>query len=241
MSEEEKKTEEQPEVELPEPDLTPPEAQPLATIKISSDPVDSMHQLVTLSDSIFHEPTCAICNDPHREEIEKKYHESNSYKSAKDLANSKGDIDVTEGEVKNHMLYHYERDIRPHQMREYIDKLDRLNTTKTSTLQSIQMGLSALLERLAGVNSIVPDQNTSEVEIEKIKSQETNKIMSSYCKLLQLQANMLGEMKNNGELISIPKDSFIGVFNNAIVNAKTEAEKELIKDILHQLGSLGKT
>jgi hypothetical protein len=62
--------------------------------------------------------------------------------------------------------------------------------------------------------------------------------MGTYNNLLKLQASILGEMKNSGELVSIPKDAFVKFFNNAILEAKSDVERETIKRIVDTLGAL---
>ena len=57
-------------------------------------------------------------------------------------------------------------------------------------------------------------------------------------KLLQLQANMMGEMKDSGELITIPKQAFVQFFNDAITSAKSEVERTVINNLLASLGEL---
>jgi hypothetical protein len=49
---------------------------------------------------------------------------------------------------------------------------------------------------------------------------------------------MLGEMKNSGELISLPRQAFVEVFNKALSEAEKDSEKELLKKILSELASL---
>ena len=90
------------------------------------------------------------------------------------------------------------------------------------------------------INSIVPSQNLEIVEIEKIKSTETAKLMASFNQLLKLQASILGEMKNSGELITIPRTSFVNIFHDAILNAKDEDQRKLLREILDKIANLSK-
>ena len=78
-------------------------------------------------------------------------------------------------------------------------------------------------------------------DIEKIKSSETVKLMSTYSNLIKLQATLLGEMKDSGEMISIPSKKFIAVFNTALaLEVKTDREREIVTNILKGLqGSQG--
>ncbi len=56
--------------------------------------------------------------------------------------------------------------------------------------------------------------------------------MMSFNQLLKLQASILGEMKNNGELIMIPRQLFVDTFNQAIAESRTEEERDTIKKLL---------
>jgi hypothetical protein len=64
--------------------------------------------------------------------------------------------------------------------------------------------------------------------------------MSVLNNLLKLQASILGEMKLSGELITIPSSQFVNVFNDALLDAKTDREKQIIKDILTKLANINK-
>ena len=47
-------------------------------------------------------------------------------------------------------------------------------------------------------------------------------------------------MKSKGELIIIPRDSFVNIFNDAIAEAKNDEERNVIKNILSELANLSK-
>ena len=113
-----------------------------------------------------------------------------------------------------------------------------MSKDETTTLDKIQLGLAAISERLMGVNSIIPDKEHSRVEVEKIKSVETSRLMTSFNQLLKLQASILGEMKDSGELISIPRQAFVEIFTEAITDAKTNEEKIVVQKILDDLKKL---
>jgi hypothetical protein len=93
---------------------------------------------------------------------------------------------------------------------------------------------------MLGINSIIPSGDVSVIEIEKIKCSETAKLMMSKVQLLKLQASIMGEMKNNGELIIIPRQSFVNIFNTAIAESKNNEERELIKRLLMNLADQNK-
>jgi hypothetical protein len=114
-------------------------------------------------------------------------------------------------------------------------RIRRLNESYPTTLSVIYVCLSALTERLMAINSLVPDANMSQNEVEKIKTGETARLMNSFGNILKLKAMIEGEMKSTGELIVIPRQMFINVFHEGIVEAKTDGEKEAINKILNKL------
>ena len=76
---------------------------------------------------------------------------------------------------------------------------------------------------------------------EKIKSTETARLMGQFNTLLKTKASILGEMNDSGELLTIPRQGFIEVFNEALIEASTDAEKSVIRNVLSKLTMLGKT
>jgi hypothetical protein len=139
------------------------------------------------------------------------------------------------------MMFHYSTGVRELQKVEYIDRIRRVSNSELTTLDKINLASAALIERLQGVNSITPDQNTSRPDVEKIKSQETSRLMNSFNQLLKLQASIMGEMKNSGELITIPRDQFVAVFNDILVDAQlNEDQRQVVRLILTRLTDLSK-
>ena len=62
----------------------------------------------------------------------------------------------SEAVLENHIIYHLGREKKELQKLEYANKLKRLNSYNLSTLDTINLGKSALQERLMGINSITP-------------------------------------------------------------------------------------
>ena len=229
---------------VPEDSLTPPpdvsaiqEYYP----KAQGDIENILLQVINInSNNILHEPTCMICSCGHREEVEKKWLETKNHEDTKKVFLAKSSQPISNDVIDNHMKYHYDHGTKELQKIEYTGKIRRLNSVELTTLDRIRLGLSMLTNNLMDVNSITPDNDTSVVEIAKIKSAETSRLMLAFNQLLKLQASILGEMKNNGELIIIPRQSFVDTFNRAIVDSKTNEERETIKRLLNGLAELNK-
>jgi len=223
--------------------MTPPEQNNIQNFAPpdSSDVDDALAQLININEkNIYHEPTCIICSDPHRDDLEKKWADTTNYEEVKKLFKARSDFSISKDVIDNHMRFHYERGIKGIQLKEYAYRIKRLSNVQLTTLDRIHLGLSTITERLAGINSITPNNDISAAEIEQMKSAETARLMGSFTNLLKLQAAIMGEMKDNGELIVIPMKSFVDVFNKAIVESKTQAERTAIKKVLDDLGNLNK-
>lgn len=222
--------------------IPPPETMiPINTQQGAASEIDrALSQVINMSGLVMHEPTCIICSNPHRDEIEKKWLETKKHSEVKKIIKGKSDIDVTNGIIDNHMLYHSGREVKELQKIEYREQLRRLNSVELTTLDRIRLCLSALTERLAGINSIVPDANNSVVDIERIKSSETSRITANFNQLLKLQASIMGEMQKKGEVISIPREAFLSFYNTILAEASTVEEKKVIRRVLDGLMSLGR-
>jgi len=227
------------ELTVPKPDLTISKMKSI-NIKSSGDVDSALLQLINLNENgVFHEPTCQICRNVNRKEIEQKWLENKN--ENKRLAEVAKEFDLDENVVENHIKYHYNRTINELQKVEYIGKLKRASVEST-TLDRINRCFAALDERLTAINSIVPDNLVSKVEIEKIKTDETVKINNAASNLLKIQASILGEMKNKGELIILPNDEFINIFNETLADENTNTDqKNIIRVILNKLLKLSRT
>lgn len=235
---------------MPEPDdMVNPELDNKPTIDPPQPPAVYLHsgidqvlaQAINLTpEYVMHEPTCPICQSANREDIEQKWLETKNHADVKELMKSKGMPELSNEIINNHMTYHYERGIQEIVKTEYIDRIKRLNNTPVTTLERIDLCLSALTERLIGVNSITPSGEMSVADIEKIKSAEVSRLMTSFNSLIKLQASIRGEMQSNGELLMIPRQSFTDFFKTKILEAKTDDEKKIIMDLLNGLKDLGK-
>jgi len=204
------------------------------------DQVDKMlAQAVNLSgDSRMHEPTCPICNSPLRAEAEDMYERNpRDLKAIKQFFKERSNLNVSVEIIKHHMKDHKDGGVKEIRKVEFIDRVRRLYNSDTTSLDQINLCLGIITERIMEINSLGPDNENSVADIEKMKTSETTRLMGQYSKMIQLRATILGEMRDNGEIISIQQKRFIDVFNTALINAKTDREKELVQQILEGLRS----
>ena len=221
--------------------IQPPQQASLVSYS-NEDASKILSQLININaDNILHEPTCILCGSPYRKDIEQKWVETKKYEDVKKIFQDKTGLLISKDVMDNHLLYHFDRGVKELQKVEYVDRIRRLADCNLTTLQRIRLCCDALTERLMGVNSIVPTGDIGSAEIEKIKSSETTKLMVAFNQLLKLQASILGEMKTSGELITIPRKDFVTIFNEAIATSKTDAEREVVKQILNKLADISRS
>jgi hypothetical protein len=210
---------------------------------ISITPLDldsSFAQIINLSDAnTYHEPTCPICSNPKRKAAEDKWFETKTHKDVHEiLKDSK--IKISDGIIDNHIKNHCQRVERELQKVEFIDRISRVYaSSNTSTLEKIGHSIAIIDAQIVELNAITANGDMSQAEVEKVKAGETKKLLDTKAKFIKMQADLMGEMRNAGEMINIPKDKFINFFNEAILNAENDEEKSIIQKLLSDLAKLG--
>jgi len=196
--------------------------------------------VIKINDSgVFVEPSCPLCISKNRLEAETIFlktpqFQNDKYDKALQLLVEKGEpysIDV----VKNHCNNHINQGESQLRKIEYINTIDLISSSKMSTLEELDICLASLKERLIEINKIVGDSRTSKIEAEVIKSNIVTQISKSFSSLLKLRSELLGEMKQTGEMILIDRRKFKQIFNDALDAAKNEDEKNVIVSLLKNL------
>ena len=191
------------------------------------------------SDGIFVEPSCPFCLSQNRTEAESIFiktpqYDNNKYTATKEFLDSKGEkfsIDL----VKHHCNSHVNQGENQLRKQEYINTIDNISSIKISTIDEVDLLISALKERQIETARLVADSKTSKVEVEVIKSNIMAQLSKSFASLLKLRSELLGEQKESGDVIIISRLKFKQVFNEAIENAKGDEEKTLIIGLLKSL------
>ena len=189
---------------------------------------------------IFFEPSCPICASSNRKDIEQKYQDV-SGKGTSQLLEVKKFIKDTYGTdlevhfIENHFLMHFNQGVREQQKVEYSRVVRQLYNQSLTTLDKVGLAFAIVTERIIAINSLTPTHNESVADIERLKSVETTKLLGTYNNLLKLQATLLGEMKNDGKLLSFPRDEFISIFEESILSANSDEEKKMLTNLLEKL------
>lgn len=196
-------------------------------------------QLIDVNEGhVIHEPTCLICSHPDRNAIEEQWAESKNIKELIGYVKEKTGLDVAKSVIENHMLYHLTRANREIQKLEYANKIKRLNSFNLSPLDLIKLQESALHERLLSINSLTPGGDFAQADIDKIKTQETVRISNAMTQLIKTQDALLKEMRAKGDVLTVPRESFIRIFNEALMDANNDREKDLINNMLDKISNL---
>jgi hypothetical protein len=193
----------------------------------------------TNSDNIFHEPMCTICSSPHRKAMEERWKTRGcSCEDIHDLLEGRTDANFSDDVIKNHMNWHKDKGAKEEVKKEYINRIKRYSDHELTTLDSIKFAMATIMDRIVEINSITPGGDYSATDIDKIKSGELSKLVNMWGKFTKMKSDFMGEMKDTGELISIPKQEFVQFFNKALTEAKNDNDKEIVNHILTQLASL---
>lgn len=211
-----------------------------STIKpYDSETARLIEQTVNLSSgNIYCEPTCPVCTSPCREEVEQCLLEHKDYKRGIDLFQQRTGKDVSRPILENHLKNHASRGIKEVHKAEFVKKINRMAGKNLSTLSQIEFMCNFLINQAVEIGSLSPNGTDSVLAVEKVKSQEGAKLMTALNNVLKLRAQIMGEMKSSGELVTIPTDAFKRIFQDAILSAKTDGERDLIRNILLKLNSV---
>jgi hypothetical protein len=188
------------------------------------------------SDGTAHEPTCPICSSQIRTEAEELWEKTCSNRDVIKLFRERISKKISADVVKNHMKNHKDGGVRELKKVEFIDRTRRLyGNGEVTTLDKLNFAMAVVTDQIMEINSLEASGTISLADLKKLKSSETNKLLATFANLSKLQATIQGEMRDNGEIISIPTDRFIRVFNDAFANSESEKETELIRSILNGL------
>jgi len=228
--------------ELPKPEPTVPAK--LLQIDLLKSSKGTLKQylsgVLNLNESgVFLEPTCMFCRSKTRTEAE------SLWRSVVGLANNK-EVEVrklflTAGEdiplevIRHHIKNHLDRAEAELRKVEAISKISALNDVKVSTLETVQLLISACWERMMATQEMQAPNAATRHLVESQKTKDITTIMKTMNSLLQLQASILGEMQGRGELISIPVDKFKDVFAKRLLILETKEEKKMILGIMEEL------
>lgn len=202
---------------------------------------DFLSPIINLDDSgQFFEATCPFCTHPLRSEAEVFYNslekvlQNRCEKLQTWFLVDKGVANLPLDVIRNHVNNHMGRGDAEFRKVEYINKIRNLSSIEMGTFERIKFALAALSERLTAIASC-PAGDKNPIKTEALKAKTINDLLKTWTSLVALQSEMLGEMIGKGEVVSIHKEDFDRAIGNALANAKTDGERELISSFLKQL------
>jgi hypothetical protein len=190
------------------------------------------------SDKCVVEPSCPICMSPIRVEAEELWEQSHSSEEVKKLFKEKVGIKLSKSVIDNHMENHTYSGINELQKVEYLNRIKRLQSHNASTMDYLELALTALAERLMGVNSVTAQREETLATIEKMKSGETAKIVAQIQSIAKTRAALRGEMIDNGDVVILSAKQLPMVFSEAIALCETEGEKKIVRQIVNRIYSI---
>ena len=183
----------------------------------------------------YFEKDCPICNSQKRNEAEEKWLKSRNADEILDFLKSVGEPSPVTV-IKNHMEFHLDQAYLELRKREHINKVVTLLKMPLDTMTRIELSLSAIMERLMTISSM-EDPGVSPSELEKMKDEQTCKLVSAQTKLLEMRATLMGELKNDGALITVKKEDFEKIFQEILSEFKGEEARRIVTRILEKFGA----
>ena len=201
---------------------------------------DYLSMVLSLNaEGVFVEPTCPFCCSSNRGAAEELWRQPIGLPRAKEEDIRKSFLalgeDLSIDIIRHHLRSHLDRTEAELNKVETINKISAINEVKVSTVDQIQILISACMERLMAIAELQAPTPTMRAAIEGQKTKDTSTIIKTMQGLLSLQASILGEMKGRGELISIPVDRFKDIFSKHLAVLQSKEEKMLVITIMEEL------
>jgi hypothetical protein len=186
----------------------------------------------------YHEPTCPVCNSKHRTKAEEAWR-SMDIGTVRDRAARVKQYLTSVGEtisadaIRNHAKAHMEAGEVELRKIEYLTKVSNLSNVGITTVEQVNMGMAVIWECIVASGAIVGDgKSLSNAKATEIRAAIISKLTRAWTDMLEVKCKMLGQMKDKGEVISIPLKSFSDLMNRTLIKAETKAEKDLVGEIM---------
>jgi ferritin-like metal-binding protein YciE len=137
--------------------------------------------------------------------------------------------------IRHHIKNHLDRAEAELRKVETINKISALNSVRVSTLDQLQLLIATCMERLMSVAEMQAPTPALRNAVESQKNKDSAMIMKTMQGLLALRAEIMGEMKGRGELISVPIDKWREIWTRSLAGLQTKEEKMLVIGIMEEL------
>ena len=194
----------------------------------------------------YFDPSCPVCNDQHRIDAEKLWKSFDAYvkggtreEAVKAFFESKkGSCHYSMDALRHHFSDHMDRGAQELRKISYLSRVDAINSSKMSTIEIIERGISVCWERIISQNELVPDSKNSKGDTENHKTANINMLLKTLAVLTQQRADILGEMKKDGSSIVVDVNTFNKIADDAINKAQTKEERAIIAYLLQRIGGI---
>jgi len=192
---------------------------------------------------VYHEPSCLFCCSKHRDNAEKMYKQYDL--AVKDKSDRLRSYFLTLGEdmsldvIRNHTRGHMDKGELELRKVEYLSKISNLSMVSITTIGQVDAGLAVLWECIAASGTIASDgKSLSNSKAIEMRAGIISKLVRTWVDLLNLRSKILGEMKNSGEMMSIPVAAFSDFMSKLLMGAKNNEEKETIFKVMEGIKEL---
>jgi len=213
-----------------------PRASQLANIVKETDASKFMLGLVNLNETgVFHDPDCPICNSAHRKIAEAEWIKTRDSNVVRQVFKDRGET-YSIPYIKNHMEQHLDSSQTEIRKREYIEKVLSASSRGISTMETIDIALAALHNRMAEIEALDNlDTAKSPVEVAKIKADSVKNLTTALGNLCQLRAKMLGELKRDGEVFYIKKGDFARASTELFNESDSDEQRLMISKFMEKI------
>ena len=185
--------------------------------------------------------SCRLCNHRYRFEVE-DFWEKNDFNSSKavEFLNNKIEEDneskseeeeeenLFQGSsVRNHLKKHFREQEKQLRLKDYSEKIKNVMALKQKKSQLLEMSLAVCQENLS---SIASAETNGDIKLEKIRSENINKTVSTMLSIIETQNKIEGEISSSKAI----QEKLINIWVDAIQKEKSDAKKQVLYKMLEE-------
>ncbi len=182
----------------------------------------------TIKDGFLYKPNCKFCSSIYKDDAEEVYDKHNSYKEVFEFFKSKNEPGITLFMIQNHVRRHANVKREVAILIEYAEDIENLRKSRRNKLSQLQYILDTCdLEQIKIIGK--EDKMQPKERIDMMK-----KLFDAKFGALKL----MNDMDNTEQQVRAEKDRILSLMKQEFENAKTDAEKEMIKRLAIELKEL---
>jgi len=183
-------------------------------------------------DKIIHRSDCKVCISEYREEVEREFSSSESYKAAYNKMKMK-DTSVSYDAVYRHIRNHFTPYMRGIMIKDYAANIDRMMKIKYNRKDEIEERIRMMQNRMYEIEAVVAGGDLASM----LKSADAlNKLNSAIARLDE----QLAEMEREMEPIYMMLQNLKEVMHDKMKEANNPAVTKALTDVFAKLVALVK-